>query len=70
MNLRLNKIMYINSLRLSVCDKAWEGRARHGLGTSTGGNWARTGHGHGHGLGTGTGTGGTGHGLGTDWARD
>ncbi len=57
-----------------------KGRAGHELGTSTGGNWAHTGHA----LGTSTGTGGTGHGpghglgtglgtgtsgLGTSWAR-
>ncbi len=58
-------IIYINSLSLLVYD----GRAGHGLSTSTNGNWARaqarTGHGRarhntcGHGVG----------GLGTDWAR-
>jgi hypothetical protein len=74
-------ILYINSLRLSVCDRAWEGAGwaqtghghgrdwawtRHGLGTGM--VTGGTGHGTGHGLDTGTVT-GTGHGLGTDWAR-
>jgi len=48
----MNSIIYINSLGLSVCDRAWEGAG-----------WARTGHGHGQdwarsrvGLGMGLGT--------------
>jgi hypothetical protein len=43
------KIIYINSLGLLVCDRAWEGAG-----------WARTGHEHGWELGTVTG--GIGHG--------
>jgi hypothetical protein len=50
----------LNSLGLSVSDRAWEGLGWAHTGHEHRRDWARIGHGIGHGLGTG---------LGTDWAR-
>ncbi len=70
-------VLYINSLRLSVCDRAWEGAgwARNGHGRELGTHWAwaraRAGTGHTLGMGTGRNWARTGHehNHGRDWAR-